>query len=151
ADAGLVWSTPQEGKWLDWLEIQHDNLRTALEWTLTSDPSAQTSLELIGNLARFWELRGYFSEARAWLSKALALPGSGAPTKAHADAFYGLALLTQRHGDPATAQELCREALAIQERLGDKRAASITLVRYSEVTSAIGDFETAATLSKRGY
>src|SRR5262249_17328977 len=63
AQARLMWSTPHEGKWLDWLETQHSNLRTALEWSLTNDPSAQTSLELIANLARFWELRGYFSEA----------------------------------------------------------------------------------------
>lgn len=151
AEAARAWSTLHEGVWLDWLEAQNGNVRATLEWSLTNDPSAHTSLELIANLALFWELRGYFSEGRAWLSKALNLPDSSAHTKAHADAFFGIALLIQRQGDPATALQLCREALAIYEKLGDKRGASFNLVRLSEVTSGMGDYASAMALSQRAY
>jgi predicted ATPase/DNA-binding CsgD family transcriptional regulator len=150
-EAALVWSTPHEGKWLDWLETQHNNLRATLEWSLTHDPSAQTSLELIAHLARFWELRGYFGEGRAWLSKALNLAGSNVHTKAHADACFGISLLILREGDHGTAQQLCREAVEINQKLGDKRAVSFSLVRLSEVTSEMGDYDSALQLSQRAY
>ncbi len=149
--ASQEWNGSRQAEWPVRLEIQHDNLRAALLWSLTHDRSAQTSLELIANLARFWELRGYFSEGRAWLSKVLNLPDSSAHTKAHADAFFGVSLLIQRQGDHATAQQLCREALAIYQELGDKRAVSFTLVRLSEVTSGMGDYDSAAELSHRAY
>ena len=151
AEGALGWSTRREGKWLDWLETQHDNLRSTLEWTLTHDRSAQTSLQMIANLAQFWELRGYFSEARAWLSKALNLPDSSAHTKARADAFFGIGLLIHRQGDHATAQQLCKEALSIHQKLGDKRAAAFSLVLLSEVTSGMGNNDAAVKLSRRAY
>jgi predicted ATPase/DNA-binding CsgD family transcriptional regulator len=151
AEAALAWSTPHEGEWLDWLETQHGNLRATLEWSFTHDGAAHTSFELIANLARFWELRGYFSEGYAWLSKALTHTDSTSYTKAHADAFYGIGLLILRQGDHATAQQLCSEALAICQTLGDKRAASFCLVRLSEVTSGMGDYESALALSHRGF
>jgi predicted ATPase/DNA-binding CsgD family transcriptional regulator len=140
-----------EGDWLDWLEIQHNNLRTTLEWTLTHDRSGQTSLELIAHLARFWELRGFFNEARMWLSKALNLADVSTHTKAHADAFFGISLVIQWQGDHALSLQLGRSALAVYQQLGDKRMASLTLVKLSEATSGMGEYEAALQLSREAY
>jgi predicted ATPase/DNA-binding CsgD family transcriptional regulator len=146
-----VWLESHESSWLDWLETQHNNLRATLEWTLTHDLSGQMSLELIASLARFWELHGYFSEARAWLSKALNLADTSTHTKAHADAFYGISLVIQWQGDHASALRLGRAALALYQQFGDKRMAALTLVRISEVTSGMGDYEAAIEVSREGY
>jgi predicted ATPase/DNA-binding SARP family transcriptional activator len=58
--------------WLDRVETEHDNMRTALVWSLESGKSEGT-LRLAGALAYFWELRGYWSEGPKWLNDALAL------------------------------------------------------------------------------
>jgi len=57
-------------KWLDRLESEHDNLRAAVQWSRTSGDS-WLGLRLVTALGFFWEVRGFYSEGRAWLSDAL--------------------------------------------------------------------------------
>jgi predicted ATPase/DNA-binding SARP family transcriptional activator len=57
--------------WLERVVTEHDNMRTALAWSLESGKSEGT-LRLAGALAYFWELRGYWSEGPKWLNAALA-------------------------------------------------------------------------------
>src|SRR5439155_1376742 len=48
---------PQRREWLDRLEIDHDNVRAALDWSLESS-NARQALRLAGVFWRFWEMRG---------------------------------------------------------------------------------------------
>src|SRR5262249_34438097 len=59
--------------WLEHLETEHDNLRTALAWAVDSGVRSVPALRLAGALAYFWELRGYWSEGHNPLDDALAL------------------------------------------------------------------------------
>ena len=68
----MVRSRRRQSGWTR-LEMQHDNLRAALRWSLADDDSGQTSLRFVGSLAPFWRTRGYFSEGRAWIAEALRL------------------------------------------------------------------------------
>jgi hypothetical protein len=56
--------------WLDRVEREHDNLRTALAWALERGKSKH-ALRLAGALYYFWELRAYWSEGQKWLDDAL--------------------------------------------------------------------------------
>ncbi|HYN88793.1 MAG TPA: tetratricopeptide repeat protein [Ardenticatenaceae bacterium] len=60
---------------LNQLELEHDNLRVALQWALQQG-HVESALRLGGALAWFWEIRGYLSEGRRWLDAALDQPGS---------------------------------------------------------------------------
>jgi predicted ATPase len=55
---------------LDEIEIEHDNLRAALTWSLADEP--ETALRLAGALGQFWAKRSYWVEGRSWLGRALA-------------------------------------------------------------------------------
>ena len=69
---------PRQGRLLNQLETEHDNLRAALAWSLASGEAA-LGIRLAGALSGFWYLRGYVSEGRGWLERALArldMPGS---------------------------------------------------------------------------
>jgi predicted ATPase len=58
--------------WLDRLETEHDNLRTALGWALGREGAdAELGLRLATALEQFWRIRGYWSEGRQWLERAL--------------------------------------------------------------------------------
>ena len=50
--------------WLDQMEVEHDNLRAALEWSASNDLAKAIDLALA--LDNFWTSRDYNSEAVAW-------------------------------------------------------------------------------------
>ena len=68
---------PAQALWLDRLSEEHDNLRAALDWSLTADP--EVGLRIAVSLVRYWAVRGYVPEARNYLSSAdRSRPESGA-------------------------------------------------------------------------
>jgi hypothetical protein len=62
-------------RWLDLLELEHDNLRAALEWAISGGHVDESS-RLVFALWRFWQPRGHLREARSWTERVLALPGA---------------------------------------------------------------------------
>jgi predicted ATPase/class 3 adenylate cyclase len=88
-------ATREAPAWIDRLEAEHDNLRTALEWSLAAGgppEAAHGGLRLVGALAYFWFLRYHRREGRAWLERALARTGT-TPTRARALALWGAGAL----------------------------------------------------------
>lgn len=61
---------PEQVEWLDDLEMELDNFRSALSWSMDK-PSAEPALRLAGALGTFWSLRAYWSEGANWLDQAL--------------------------------------------------------------------------------
>jgi len=61
--------------WLDRLDIEHDNLRAALEWA-TARPNPDVAIPLGFALWRFWQKRGYLLEGRRRLEHIAAQPWS---------------------------------------------------------------------------
>ncbi len=100
------------------LEEEHDNLRAALEWSLTPPRPVEAALRLSGALAWFWWLRGYHNEGCRWLDRALA----AAPQRSAARmrALHGAGWLAHHRRDSATARSLLHESLAIARDLDDR-------------------------------
>jgi predicted ATPase len=97
------------------LEVEHDNLRVALDLSLSADPGQ--ALRLASLLWEFWLWHGYLVEGRRWLGRAL--ERSTAPTTTRAQALVGLAALSIRSGDTALGARRADEAVAIHRELGD--------------------------------
>jgi predicted ATPase/class 3 adenylate cyclase len=105
----------------DWerIETEHDNLRTALAWTV-AQRQGEVGLRLCDALWWFWFVRGYLGEGREHLTGMLALPGAEARTAARANALQSAGMLARRQGDYGAARALLEESLAIRRELGDK-------------------------------
>ncbi len=53
------------------LERDHDNLRTAMQWTLASG-DGNSARRMAVSLTPFWSIRGHYSEAQDWFRRILA-------------------------------------------------------------------------------
>ena len=97
----------EQKRWLDRVELDHDNLRAALEYAIAlgrTDDSAR----LLFALWRFWQARSYLREGRAWAERVLALPGLTRPQRLRAlEAAGGI---TYWLGDEEATRRLYKEA-----------------------------------------
>jgi len=107
----------EQSIWVERLAVEHDNLRTALDWGLTTG-NAEAALRLSGALAWFWWLRGFHDEGRHWAARAL----DAAPERSAArlKALYGAGWLAHQQRDSATAQALLDESLSIAREMADR-------------------------------
>jgi predicted ATPase/DNA-binding CsgD family transcriptional regulator len=136
---------PRQVRWLEQLEREHDNLRAALRWCI-DERAAELGARLGGALWRFWSIRGYPREGRAWMTELRALAGSARPTAAHAKVLAGAGRLAYDQGDYAAARALHEESLAIRRTLGDARAVARSLGHLGDVAHQRGDYATAQQL-----
>lgn len=113
ARAGL-WG-PHEREWLDRLELEHNNVRAALDHLQEASPAQ--ALRMASALAWFWSVRGHFDEGRARLVEALRRSPDDTSTRAAALAGAGWLAIDQ--GDYATAAGLIEEAVATAQAAGD--------------------------------
>src|SRR6478735_7875366 len=101
------------------LELDHDNVRAALDRSLSSNP--KRALRLGASMWPFWLWHGHLAEGRRSLERALDQPPT--PSEERARAMLGLAALTIRSGEPRTGALHAREAFAIYRELGDAQGA----------------------------
>jgi hypothetical protein len=99
---------PEDRKWLERLEREHDNMRAALSWALESE-EAELALRLAGVLGTFWHMRSHSDEGRKWLEAALA-GDRQAPAVARIKALEALYWLAHDRWDHDRAEAIAREA-----------------------------------------
>ena len=139
ADPGQ--SVPQE--WLDRLQVEHDNLRSALTWSIAHNP--ELALRLAGGLWRFWSQRGYWSEGRGWLEQALAA-GMDASLEVRAIAHGGAGRIANEQADFGEARRHFEQSLALAQQAGDERIATRAMQGLGIVASNQSDFDRAEEL-----
>jgi predicted ATPase/DNA-binding SARP family transcriptional activator len=118
---------PEMHTWIERLEAEHDNFRTALEWSL-AQKSPELGQRFAGALGIFWRKRGYLSEGRTWLERMLGRSQDAPPTlrvKAMAPASW----LERDLGNYERAAELQEESLEILRAAGDQLMLVDTLIQ----------------------
>jgi non-specific serine/threonine protein kinase len=137
----------EQGYWLDRLDIEHDNLRQALEWFSAEDPTEETFLLMAGSLWRFWEVRGYVAEGRTWMSRALK-ENPDASTYVRANALRGAGILARQQGDYVEAKTLHEEGLNLFRQLQPdyNNGVARQLDALGEIEQYYGNYERAITL-----
>jgi predicted ATPase/class 3 adenylate cyclase len=132
-------------------ELETDNFRSALDWTLTpTRPSPSSSrwrsgLRLCSALSWFWVMSGRISEGRGWYEQAIA--GAGTSTSVDVvDALGGLANILLSQGEPASARDCAAQALAMARALEDPQRTAVVLGLLGTAHQELGEFETARQL-----
>ncbi|MFN8593276.1 MAG: tetratricopeptide repeat protein [Thermomicrobiales bacterium] len=137
-----LWAASSETL-LDRIELEHDNLRAALAWTIANEP--EMALRLASGLGPFWTRRAYWIEGRAWLERALAAD-SGAPSAHRAAALGRTGAIAGDQGDFTTARHLLEESLALAIALGAEQYAARAARGLGILASNQSDFARAETL-----
>ena len=133
----------QQRTWLRRLEVEHPNLRAALE-ALEASREHETQLHLAANLWRFWSIHAHFAEGRVHLERALV--HAVAPTTDRAEALLGAGGLAFGQGAVATAEENFRESEALARHLNVPTTLWQALSWRGRVAEFEGDDERAVPL-----
>jgi predicted ATPase/DNA-binding SARP family transcriptional activator len=141
AEPGLA-GAEQEG-WLERLEQDHDNVRTAMGWYAgRGEPEAL--LRMAGALWRFWCLHGHYSEGRDWLERALTAGGAAQPVfRAKALTAAGDLAFLQTEYD--RAGEFLEEGLALYRTRKDRRGVASAVQILGSVAREQGRYARAET------
>jgi predicted ATPase/DNA-binding CsgD family transcriptional regulator len=119
---------PEDKKWLERLEREHDNMRAALSFALEGE-DAELALRLAGALGTFWHMHSHSEEGRKWLEAALARD-DGAPVVVRIKALEALFWLAFDQWDHDRAQAIAGEAtqLSVEMETGSSLAASLRIM-----------------------
>ncbi len=128
--------------WLNLLEVEQDNWRAALAWSLESG-AMETGLRLAVALWPFWELRGYYTEGRQWLAELLRHTEALGQSLLLAQAFLGEGALAWHQGAFALAQDRLEASLAYWQEAGQLSGVASTLSQLGRLLAVQGQWAAA--------
>jgi predicted ATPase/DNA-binding CsgD family transcriptional regulator len=134
----------QHTQWFRRFDSELGNVRAALEWSLSGDEHrAELGLGLASALWRYWDLRGYLSEAQGWLVRLLDAARSASAFRARGLAVAGY--FAAMRGLPESLS-LCESGMALARSLDPGPHVLDPLMLYALVTHFSGKPEDAAPL-----
>lgn len=133
---------PRVGEWLDTLDTEIDNLRAALEWSV-SDNDPEHGIRIAGALFRYWQVRGYGTEARSWLELLLAKDGEVSPgPKSRALRAAGFFV----RGNRDLSLQYVEEAAQLARQHGDDSGLGRAMLPLGLITAFGGDVDKGVSL-----
>jgi predicted ATPase/class 3 adenylate cyclase len=145
--------TGEQLPWLNRLEMEHDNLRATIKWSL-EQKHVEQALRTPSALAYFWEIHGHNEEGRSWLNQALTLEAQSNERKypfAWATAVDGHFSLSAYLPSPEQYKPRMEEAFDIFRRHGDAFWAGRILYHLAYIPHFVGDLETAKSTYRAGF
>jgi non-specific serine/threonine protein kinase len=152
-EAGRRLQESDQAAWLSRLEIEHDNLRSALAWLLATPvpsaapaPVSAAAARLCVALEKFWQRRGHLGEARAYLQATIESSGDALPDLERGQLYGSLGWFAYLQGDYETAKQFYRTSLRTFTQTDDLLGRSNALNNLGLVAQAEGDLEAARRL-----
>ena len=123
------------GQWLDRLELELDNLRTALRWALDRR-SVEFGMRLAAALWRFWQIRAHMSEGRQVLAELLEADEDVEPA-IRARALSAAGSLAYWQNDGVACERLYEASLELRRALGDPAELASSLYDLGHAISCV--------------
>jgi len=145
-----MFTREKELGWINKLEIEYDNLRTAVEWGLSNDPIA--AMRLIRALTYLFVVTSYASEAHRWGVAALEevkLRTENGKILTDDEKLYkarliaGLSIMSFSMGDNRTAYMEAEEAVSLLRSLDDKWTLALTFAFHTAGKLMTGNIDEA--------
>lgn len=110
---------PRQNEWLDRLEDEQDNIRTAIEWGRQND--GELACRLGAAMATYWDRRGHWNEGRELLAAVLQSPSGPGSKSAKAAALMAAGSIGLQLGSPSMTASTLQSALGLFNELEDLR------------------------------
>jgi predicted ATPase/class 3 adenylate cyclase len=138
-------------EWLATFQLEHENIRAALDRAERSDDPEEvaTGLRTAAAIWRFWQQRGHMTEGRNHLARLLSYPEAQRRDIARGLALGALGSLDYWLNDYDAMQAAYEEAASIAEELGDRRLLAESLFNLSFVPFLTGHPEEVIPLQER--
>jgi predicted ATPase len=143
---------PDQVEWIDRLEMEHENFRAALEWSV-SRQETRNSLRLLTALDWSWWLRGRSKEVRDWYDKISVLPGINQSPALVARLLNQLGRQSWLFGDYFDARSVLEQSRAVWLALGvdGEQGLAEALNYFGAVAQSIGDDRTALSFFEQSF
>ena len=145
-----------EAVWLDRLEVEFDNIRAALAFSVADPDSAEPGLQLAAGLHWFCNMRGHGVEVLEALNVLLERPDARMPTRARAQALTASCHLRDRFADDSAVPSLAGEAIRIARGLADDAITADALselcwfrYEHGDLPAALAEIGEAVALARR--
>jgi non-specific serine/threonine protein kinase len=113
------WFGPNQVRSSDQLRAELSDIRSALEFSLSTPGETRTGQRLAATLWFYWISCGLLSEGRYWLDRALRVDRERTPERAKA--LWVDAWIAHIQGEQAPAIAMVEQCRAVSEQLGDSR------------------------------
>ena len=133
-----------QGRWLDTLSVEADNLRAAAQWSVDNG-QADVALRLATSLWRLAEIRGLYDEGMRGIRTALDMPEAAGYPALRARAHSGIGMLAYRKGDMGEAERSFQASLDLDRQQNNLPGIANALNDLGNVAQLTGDFATART------
>lgn len=143
-EANLGLKGPQHAEWIRRIELEMDNLRSAMTLSLGGAVDPFIVVRIAAALLSFWMLRGHATEGRGIVRAALALPAIQQADVAQAWALYVGAALAGSQSEHAQARAMLESCLDLRRRLGNPVDIAATLSTLALTRLQAGDAVGAA-------
>jgi predicted ATPase/class 3 adenylate cyclase len=138
---------PEQASWFDRVELELDNLRTALAWSL-GEGDATVALRISTALTRFWEVRGHWTEALRWFEQSLER-ASGAPEQLRGPALVSASFMAFYRGSLEVARAYAQEGLAAARAARDEVSEARGMRFLAVIEQRSGNEDAALDLAER--
>jgi predicted ATPase/DNA-binding NarL/FixJ family response regulator/Tfp pilus assembly protein PilF len=137
----------EQEKWLDLLDTEADNLRTATDWCLSHN-QGEMALRTVAAIWRYSAVRGLATERRSWIERTLVAEGvDRSPYRSKA--LIGAGYLAEDQRELEAAQVHFEEAALLAAEMGNKLDECMALIGLGTVAHDQGDYETALGFHQR--
>jgi predicted ATPase/class 3 adenylate cyclase len=140
AESGL--RGPKQAEWLARLDVDHDDVRAALEWCLARTEEIEAGMQLAAAMSRFWWMRGVLTEARRWLTGLLDA-AADVSSSARARALLEAGRLAWAQSDYSVAVGLLEQSLTLFRGFGDQPGLADALNMLGLVAWATSEYAIA--------
>jgi predicted ATPase len=128
---------PVQTEWIRRLELELDNLRAAISWSLATGGDPALGARMATALTPFWETQGYWQEASGWLEQLIRTPGSP-DSSVRARVLLAAGRLAGFRGDVETASSFLEESVEAARSAEDRRTLALALASFTWTRSMHG-------------
>jgi len=127
-------------QWLDRIDLDHDNVRSALKWAIEGG-EVDLAFTFCFGLWRFWHMRGWLQEGRRLVEMALSLEGGSIAGRR--DALEAAGGLAYWQADSEATVTYYGQALELARQVDDRARLADALYNYSVPLTVYGRADSA--------